>query len=165
MPDGSARVVLTGSEGSYGASLEDCGGANPRETADVTVYLRSKLPDAKEQSVEAFAATSLSERQYLSREQLAEMRGASPEDIARIEAFAKSYGLAVVDTDAAARAVTLRGKLKDLEKAFGVQLRNYHDGMAVFRGYTGPVSLPAEVAPVVQAVLGLSTRPAARSRS
>lgn len=165
MPDNGARAILEGSERpGGGASFEDCGPVNPGETAEVTVYLRSKLPDEDTGPfIKSFAAARLSERQYLSREQLAEMRGALAKDVADVEAFAKSYGLEVADTDTAARTMTLRGKLADLEKAFGVELRNYRDGAALFRDYAGSISLPAEVAPAVQAVLGLSTRPAART--
>ncbi|HXE15406.1 MAG TPA: protease pro-enzyme activation domain-containing protein [Bryobacteraceae bacterium] len=165
MPDNGARVVLEESERPLASSFEDCGRVDPGETAEVTVYLRSKLPDVESgQRVNVLAAAPLSERQYLSREQLAEIRGASPEDIARVEAFAKSYGLEVAATDPAARTVALRGKLGNLEKAFGVELRNYRDGAALFRDYAGPISLPADVAPAVQAVLGLSTRAVARRR-
>jgi kumamolisin len=127
------------------------------------MYLRSKQRDEdRKQFIESLAAAPLSERKYLSREQLAEMRGASSEDIAHIEEFASRYALEVVSTDAAARTVTLRGKLNDLEKAFGVELHNYSDGAGLFRDYSGAISLPADMAPAVEAVLGLSTRPAAR---
>ncbi|HEX6545246.1 MAG TPA: protease pro-enzyme activation domain-containing protein [Bryobacteraceae bacterium] len=165
MPKGGERIVLEGSERPVASSFEDRGRVDSGETAEVTVYLRSKRPDVEAgQFINALAAKPLSTRQYLTREQLAEMRGASPEDIARLETFANHYGLEVVATDAAARTVTVRGKLEDLEKAFGVELHKYRDGTALFRDYSGPISLPADVATVVQAVLGLSTRPAARSR-
>jgi kumamolisin len=166
MPDGGKRVVLEGSERPLASSFEDCGRVDPGETAEVTVYVRSKLPDIESgQFVNALAAAPLSERQYFSREQLAEIRGASPEDVARVKAFANYYGLEVVKSDPAARSVTVRGKIECLEKAFGVELRNYCDGSAVFRDYAGAISLPADIAPRVQAVLGLSTRPAARARN
>ena len=166
MPNGGERIVLEGSERPYSAALEDCGRVDPGETTEVTVYLRSKLPEPEAAHfVKSLTATPLSERQYLSREQLAERRGASPEDLARVKAFANHYGLEVVATDTAARTVTLRGKLEDIEKAFGVELRNYRDGAAQFRDYTGAISLPADIAPAVRAVLGLSTRPAARIRA
>jgi kumamolisin len=166
MPDNGERVLLKGSERPHSADLEDCGRADPGKTAEVTVYLRSKPPGAEaERLTSALTATPLSERQYLTREQLAELRGASPEDVSRVETFANRYGLEVVSIDAGARAITLRGKLVDLETAFGVKLRNFRDGAAEFRDYTGSISLPADVAPAVKAVLGLSTRPAAQTRN
>lgn len=166
MPNGGERIVLEGSERPVASSFEDCGRVDPGKTAEVTVYLRSKLPEVESgKFVNALAAAPLSKRQYLTREQLAEIRGASPEDVARVKAFANRYDLEVGAADPAARTVTLRGKLEDLEKAFGVELRNYRDGATLFRDYAGPISLPAEVASAVEAVLGLSTRPAARARS
>lgn len=160
----AARVVLAGSERSGPANAQDLGPVNPGQEAEVTVHLRSKTPEGEiEQIVNDLSAKPPSERKYLTREELGGLRAPSPEDITRVEAFAKRSGLAVVNRDAS-WTMTLRGKLGDLEKAFGVALHDYSADGAVFRGRTGSISLPADVAPAVAGVFGLDTRPAARPR-
>ncbi|MFZ0589144.1 MAG: protease pro-enzyme activation domain-containing protein [Bryobacteraceae bacterium] len=167
MPNEAAatRIVLAGSERSEPANAQDLGPVDPSQEAEVTVHLKSKVPESEmEQLVNNLSSKPPSERKYLTRQELAELRAPSPEDIARVEAFAKRYGLAVMNRDASSRTMTLRGKLGDLEKAFGVKLHNYTAGGTVFRGRTGSISVPADVAPVVTGVFGLDTRPAARPK-
>jgi kumamolisin len=160
----AARLTLSGSERPDLANFLDKGRADPQQTAQVTLHLKSKMSDAEmERFVNDLSAKPIAERHYLSREQLAEMRGASPEDIARVQAFASRYHLAVVETNPAARTVTVSGTLADLQAAFGVELHNYQGDGATFRDHNGSVSLPADVAPAIEGVLGLSTKPVARS--
>ena len=64
-------------------------------------------------------------------------------------------------SDDAARTVSLEGTLKDLEQAFGVELRNYEVDGHTFRAANGALRLPREIASAVTAVLGLDTRPVA----
>jgi kumamolisin len=156
---------LTGSERPELGGAEDQGRADPNQAADVTLYLRGKMSDAEiEQFVEGLSAKPVSERHYLSREELGELRGATPEDIARVEAFANRYHLKVTSADAAARTVAITGTVANLESAFGVELRNCQSDGAAFRDYSGSISIPAEIAPIVVGVLGLNTRPIARPR-
>jgi kumamolisin len=49
-----------------------------------------------------------------------------------------------------------------MQAAFRTTLGVYHDGKQQFRAHTGALRLPQDVLPVVEAVLGLDTRPAAR---
>ena len=85
--------------------------------------------------------------------------------MAQVQAFAEAHGLRVVETDPARRLMRLEGSIGDLQGAFSTQLHQYtHQGRA-FRARTGPLSAPAEVAAVVEAVLGLDTRPIATPKS
>jgi kumamolisin len=59
----------------------------------------------------------------------------------------------------------LGGTVAQMSEAFGVSLGTYKLGTATFRGRTGTISLPASLANVVEAVLGLDTRPQAQPRS
>jgi kumamolisin len=161
----AARIVLGGSERPAVTNAQDLGAVDANEEAEVTVHLRSKTPESEiAQLVSELSANPVSERRYLTRDELAELRGASPEDVARVEAFAKRYGLQVTKTNLASRSLTVKGTLGDLEKAFGLELRSYSSGGAVFRGRSGSISLPADVAPAVIGVFGLDTRPVARRR-
>jgi kumamolisin len=102
------------------------------------------------------------QRTYLSREEFAAQRGADPEDLAKIDAFAHAHNLTVVHTSIPQRSVRLAGTVADLSAAFGSTLKQYKLGKRVFRGRTGSVSVPAEIADIVVGVFGLDNRPAAR---
>jgi kumamolisin len=76
--------------------------------------------------------------------------------------WARDVGLEVVDTDPMAGRVRLAGSVADLQRTFGVELRHYRRNGHDYLSYDGPVYLPEQLHPVVQAVLGLDTRPLAR---
>src|SRR5581483_5556418 len=60
--------------------------------------------------------------------------------------------------------VRLAGTASQAQAAFQTRLSRYTDGKRTFRARTGALSLPVELLPVVQSVLGLDTRPAAQPR-
>jgi kumamolisin len=161
----AARVVLAGSERSKPRNAKDLGPVDPNQEAEVTVHLISKMPENEiKELINDVSLKPPSERKYLTHEELAELRGATPENVGRVVEFAKHYSLAVVNQDAPSRTMTLKGKLADLEKAFGVELQNYSADGAIFRGRSGSISLPADVASAVAGVFGLDTRPVARPK-
>ena len=126
--------------------------ADPDERMTVTLRVRSK-----------HASPPLPG--HLSREEFAAAYGAGEGDLERVDAFADEYGLRVVERDAARRSVLLEGTVAQMSEAFGVSLGTYAVGNAKFRGRTGTISLPSKLTNVVEAVLGLDTRPQARPRS
>jgi kumamolisin len=77
-------------------------------------------------------------------------------------AFARAHGLDVVETSIPRRSVVLAGTLAALSTAFGVTLQQYAHPGGTYRGRTGPIHVPPELAPIVQAVLGLDDRPQAQ---
>jgi len=113
--------------------------------------------------LEATVARSPRHRQYLTREQLAADHGASPEDIAKVVAFAQSNHLAVVETSEARRSVWLAGTVAQMSTAFGVRLDEYdHPGGGTFRGRIGSILIPAKLEQIVVGVFGLDNRPQAQ---
>ncbi len=161
----AGRMMLAGSERAPVSNAEDRGPVDPDQQAEVTIYLKSKMPESEiEKLVYELSAKPVSERKYFSQEELAELRGASPESVTRVEAFAREYHLTIVRSDPASRSICLRGRLGDLQKAFGVELQNYQSGGTSFRARCGSISLPAEVASAIEGVFGLDTRPLARPR-
>src|SRR6185312_13742336 len=119
----SGRIALAGSERAPVLSAEDQGPVDPHQEAEVTVYLKSKRPEADiERFVDQLSEEPIAERKYMSRQQLAEWEAPAPEDITKVEAFASQYRLGVFKCDPAARTILLRGKLGDLQRAFGVEL-------------------------------------------
>jgi kumamolisin len=95
----------------------------------------------------------------LSREQFAVRYGADPADIQRVRDFAAAHELGVVDASAARRSVVLAGTVDQMSAAFGVELRRYEHPDGSYRGRTGPVYVPPELAEIVVAVVGLDDRP------
>jgi kumamolisin len=161
----AGRMTLAGSERAPVSNAEDRGPVDPDQQAEVTIYLKSKMPEGEiDKLINEISTEPVSERKYLSREQLAELRGASPESVTCVEAFAREYHLKIVRSDPASRTISLCGSLGDLQKAFGVALRNYQSAGTSFRARSGCIFLPADVAPAIEGVFGLDTRPLARPR-
>jgi kumamolisin len=103
-------------------------------------------------------------RQYLSREEFATRYGADPADVAKVEAFAHQHNLTVVEASLARRTLVLAGTIAALSTAFGMKLATYEHPEGTFRGRTGPVMIPSELAGVVQGVFGFDNRRQARPR-
>src|SRR5262249_43689271 len=101
-------------------------------------------------------------RTRLSREDYAGIHGADPDAISKVAAFAQDHGLAVVKSDAARRVVVLAGPASNMEAAFDVKLQHFEREGRVFRGRVGTVRVPADIADLIEAVVGLDQRPQAR---
>jgi len=85
-------------------------------------------------------------------------------DIALVQDFADTAGLTVVEVDPARRLIRLGGTAGQMQAAFRTSLGAYQDGAHHFRGRTGALWMPEDMAAVVESVLGLDTRRAAASR-
>jgi kumamolisin len=153
------HVPLEGSERRRAPGARKVGPAPQDERVEVTVIVRPRTADPL--PIEQLAAQPPAERTHLSRAQYARTRGADPADIARVEAFARAHGLEVLKSDAARRSVALAGTVAQMSAAFGTELARYAAPQGAYRGRTGPVHVPAELADVVEAVLGLDDRPQA----
>ena len=97
----------------------------------------------------------------MSREDYAKTHGAAPADAEKIGQFAREYGLTVVSTDLSRRTVMLSGTVRNLQKAFNVQLKDYSHPNGNFRGRVGTISVPSQYADVIAGVFGLDNRPQA----
>jgi kumamolisin len=97
------------------------------------------------------------------RRRLAEETGADEADIERVVRYVSDAGMRVESASAATRTVVARATAAQASAAFGVSLGRYETGGFAYRGREGAVHLPASLAGVVQAVLGLDNRPQART--
>ena len=139
------------------------GKIDPEQRVEVTVRVRPRQAGADLHArVMEMAAKRPSERTYMSREELVAGRGADPEDLAKIDQFAHAHGLTVVETSIPKRIVRLAGTVESLSRAFGVRLQKYKSKDVVYRGRTGPVYVPSELADIVEGVFGLDNRPVAK---
>jgi kumamolisin len=150
---GSERVVMPGAhaEGKVAAD----------ERFEVTVRLRpaSALPV---HGASFLADRPPQQRRYLSRGAYLKAYGTRSADFAKLRAFAKQYGLAVVEESAARHSSVLSGTAAAFSAAFGVTLHNYVHPNGSYRGRKGSITLPNSLAGIVQGVFGLDNRPQAR---
>jgi kumamolisin len=117
---------------------------------EISLYLKSRGGDA------AVVAGTPDARAAMARHRTVD----HGDDIARLRRFAADSGLAVTATEPARRLVKLRGTVAACEAAFGTALTIYRQGDRQFRARTGVLRLPADLLPIVEAVLGLDDRPA-----
>jgi kumamolisin len=155
-------VSIPGSEKQPLKDAHVVGPAPSDERLEVTVRIRPKnaLPEA--QDLLKLSGTPLGQ---LTHEQYEERYGADPKDLALVRKFAKESNLNVVRESAARRSVILAGTVVDFNRAFGVDLQTYSYPAGTYRGRTGPVQIPAELASVVEGVFGLDNRPVAKRHS
>ncbi|MGH7076863.1 MAG: protease pro-enzyme activation domain-containing protein, partial [Acetobacteraceae bacterium] len=135
-------------EAPRGASV--LGDVGRDETIEVSIYLKPRDRDAPAGANRAVLAARRTE---LHRD-----------DIRLIRQFAAEHDLTVIAVEPARRLVRLSGPAAAIGAAFRTRLQHYHDGTRRFRGVTGALSLPEDLQPIVESVLGLDTRPAASPR-
>ncbi len=146
----SERWMVPGSERpEYPGTV--VGDANPAQELTVTVVVRSKRPGTPPVGA-------------MSRAAFADEYGADAADLEMVASFAREHGLAVVESSSARRSVVLRGSVAQMNAAFGVALKRCEDGADAYRGRRGGVTVPSELAGIVEAVLGLDDRPQASPR-
>ena len=75
------------------------------------------------------------------------MHGADPEDIAKVESFARENNLKTESIDQVGRAVKLSGTVADFGRAFEVDLGVYEFEGRQFIGRVGPLYVPGELVP------------------
>lgn len=163
-PTKPTLVPLPGSERYPRSGARQVGTPDPNAVIQVSIRLRPRTPLDELKSSSALGATLPKDRQYLTREEYAARYGADPADVAKVEAFAHEHNLTVVEVSLPRRTVVLSGTIANLSAAFGVTLANYEHPAGNFRGRTGPIMAPADLAGVVQGVFGLDNRPQARRR-
>lgn len=155
------RHTIPGSERAPIIGARSAGAVMPDERIEVSVRIRARAGARDLEEGGALEDKPPAQRQYLSREEFAARHGAASEDMAKVEAFAKQHRLAVVESSAARRTVVLSGTAASLSEAFGATLMQFeHDG-GTYRGRTGSLSVPADLAGIVEGVFGLDNRPQA----
>ncbi|WP_375382821.1 protease pro-enzyme activation domain-containing protein [uncultured Sphingomonas sp.] len=150
------RQTLPGSDRAAHHDMRAAGRVAGGDPITVSVYLRpeSTGPVAAEAPAAVHSRATL--RQVREEAQAA--------NIAAVTAFAAAAGLDVIEVDAAQRRMQLRGSASAMEAAFGTELHHYERDGASYRGREGTLSLPADVAEHVLAVLGLDTTPVATAK-
>jgi kumamolisin len=155
------RVAIPGSHREIDPKHPRVGDADHDRQIDVTVYLR---PSASLEWVDEEAARPPSKRRTMSRHQLGASYGASHDDIAAVRSFAADHGLEVTAVNEERRAMTLRGTVDAVAKAFAAQelgLYKLSDGIA-YRSRSGSLTVPGGLSDVITGVFGIDERPQAK---
>jgi kumamolisin len=152
----SNRIELSGSH-KPAPQAEKIRGVDKREAISVSVHLRPKQPlPVLTDHAQFKRFKTLSSGQYKSR------HGAMKSDIVNVSRFAHFSGLSVIRNNVSQRVLEIRGSIAHFEKAFGVELENYAlNAGRIFRGRSGPITIPKEFENVIQGIFGLDNRPAA----
>ena len=164
-----ANISLKGSDRVAMPGARALAPADPSERLEVTVLVRRRACDEFVARVAALSGQSPAgapdspgqSLQPLSREEFAQRHGADPADLEAVANFAVAHGLAVVQQHAARRTVILSGTVAQFSAAFGVQLQLMEHGTCSYRGRAGAVQIPAELDGIIEAVMGLDSRPQA----
>ena len=152
---------LPGSERAPPPAAQDLGPADPTQQIEVSVLLRyAKAQELKARAARLQAGESVGEP--LSRAAFEQAFGADAADIAAVRAFAQANGLGVAAVHADRRTVKLSGTVAQFQAAFQTELRLYSGPRGQFRGRVGAIHVPAELAGIVTAVLGMDSRPQAK---
>ncbi len=155
MPPRSYREFSPSHRNAPAKTAARVGAVPTQERIEVSLYLkpRKTLPAA-------FKAKGDPRKDLLARRKLQHA-----DDIKQVRAFAKEHGLQVTAVEPARRRIRLAGTAAKMQAAFGCELARYRENEKTFRARSGALSLPSKLASVVESVLGLDTRPAAKPRS
>ena len=154
-PSSSPRVSLPFTDRKLPSAARVAGAPPPHEGMRVSVIVKRKQP---------LDLATLGGR-HVSRTEFTSKYAASAQAFDQLRSFATQHGLSVDEAASSLdrRTLVLTGTTAQMQQAFGVQLQQVeHDGRH-YRIHQQPVSMPPECASMVDAVLGLDTRPQAKS--
>jgi kumamolisin len=123
----------------------------------VSLILRRK-DKSMLKDMEYFHSTAFAERTHFTRKDFETNLGASPDDIARVQAFAKEAGLKLLKSNASSRSVELSGSAETLNKAFHIELQEYKSPRGTYHSHEGAASVPDSLKDIVELIVGLDNR-------
>jgi hypothetical protein len=183
MPRPTDTHPLPGSERPQIKGSTLLGPVAANEPVTVAVIVRQKPGSPEVPDLEYWENTPPDQRVYLSPEEFFERHGSAKEEVDRVADYLKDRGLRIVEHHAGRRRIVAEGTVEQMNAAFGVTLNRYraperkapahpprkegeglpfgdHRELAAheYRGFEGRVRLPANLAELVEAVIGLDNR-------
>jgi kumamolisin len=170
---------LPGSERPQDPGSTLIGPVERAERVVVTVLLRVRPDAPAEHDFEHWQDTPPGKRRFLSAEEYMQTHGSTEEDVKAVVDFLESKDLRVLDSSAGRRRIVAEGDAAQINAAFAVTLNRYRAPHSlamrayltrgrgaesqtheeeIYRGFEGPVHLPAELIELVRAVIGLNNR-------
>ncbi len=153
MSTNSKKTSLKGTEHNMLPGARALGPTDPHQLIEISVVLKHRAALPK---IEQMHGT-------MSHIEFARNYGADPAQIDRIRKFAQENNLQMLERgdEVLRRTVTLSGTAAAVEKAFGVELNEFEYDNGSYRGYTGSIQIPDELASLISGVFGLDNRPVA----
>ena len=151
----SPRVTLPFTDRKLPAAAHVLGPLPAADPVRVSVIVKRKQP---------LELASLKGR-HLSREEFSSKYAADPAAFDQLRAFASQHNLSV-DENASSldrRTLVLSGTAEQMQQAFQTQMQQVEHNGRRYRIHQQAITLPSECARLVDAVLGLDTRPQAKS--
>jgi len=145
------RVPLRGTEHAALPGAHAIGPIDPHQLIDISVLLKHRQPLPK----------LTGQEKRMNHSEFAQTYGADPAHVEKIRDFARTNHLQMLERgdEVLRRTVTLSGTVAAMEKAFGVELTEYEHPEGSYRGHSGPIQVPEELAGCVTGILGLDNRP------
>jgi kumamolisin len=159
IPQGFTR--LAGSERRLPAHARWVKPVDPQEHLDISVYVRDPAGSALVGDVDTHASQP---GPQMSREDYIALHSANPEDVRKVEHFARQHRLTVTEVNLASRKIVLSGTVGHMMAAFATDLHHYEHNGRTFRGRSGYLHVPDDLAPIIEGVFGLDDRPQARAQ-
>ncbi len=141
------------------AGTVDIGTPSAAAAVTARVYLAPQggLDALKAAALAVSTPGSATYHQFLTPEQYRSQFGPTSDEVAAVESYLASAGLAVTGVESSNRYVSVAGTVAAAQQAFGVSIQNFdHDGQEV-QAPTSDVTLPDSVADSVLTVTGLDT--------
>jgi subtilase family serine protease len=156
----SQRVVMPKTQPPLAKFAADKGSLAPQTqlTSMGLVFSRSAAQEADLQTLIAAQQNPASPQYHawLTPDQFAVRFGMSDADIAKTKEWLEQQGFTVQAVSRSKNRITFSGTAAQAEAAFDVQLHNYQTDGTTHFAPAGDISLPAELAPVVQSITHLS---------
>jgi len=129
---------------------------DPNAHVEVTITLKApQLPPPDKMPAKALTLAEFA-RRY----------GADPENIRKVEDSLRSYGLHIEGIGTTGRSLRVSGTAAAMESAFHAEMGIYHSAaQGEFRAREGSLSVPSEIANLVEAVIGLDQRRVAERKA
>jgi kumamolisin len=158
----SKKIELQSSERAPIPGSHRVGPADANEMIEVSVFLRRRSKASGNfPRMEELGRMPIRERQYLTHDEFRSKHGARSEDFAQIRSFAEAHGLRVETESVPRRSVVLAGTVSAFSRAFDVELARYSSPHGEYRGRTGKLSIPSDLAEIIECIVGLDNRPQA----
>ena len=157
------KVAVPGSDRIELEGATQVGSVPDDEVMSASIAVRQRPDGARRR--DKLSGSAAPGQPGLSDEEFASIYGADEADIQAVVDFARNNGFTVDDASALRRTVRISGTARQFQDVFGTTLRRYHYEGQTFRGRTGSLLVPAELAPIVVGVLGIDNRPIVARRS
>lgn len=139
------------------------GPTDPNKEINATIIVKSKASDQEmDQTIWQIATHK---RKPLSDAEFNARFAADPSAMKRVMKFAADNGLKVEEAAPDSGRVMLKGTVKNFNEAFKVQLDDFKSPLGFTRERNGTISVPKNIAPDIQGVFGLESKPLAHSNA